>query len=92
MKFPKKNKISGPEPVSTPHKGRFVSDDFNYDLTLNKQAPYWHETLGNLGVVLGSGPMMFFVGTMGQATDYTAPMVAASGNMSPDGAPTSPVG
>ena len=54
-----------PAPVTTPEKPRFASTNFAYDLTLDKTAPFWHLPIANAGVTLGSGPMMFFVGTMG---------------------------
>ncbi len=74
-----KHRQSKPQtaPVSTPHKVRFASDDFNYDLRLNKTAPYWHSPIRNQGVTLGSGPMMFEVGSYGLAQDYLAHQVAA---------------
>ena len=81
-----------PPPVSTPNRVRFASDNFNYDLTLNKTAPYLHNPVANRGVVLGSGPMMFFVGTMGFAADGSLGMVAAERMMTRDQAPNNIIG
>lgn len=58
-------------PVAEVPQARFASDDFAYYLRLNKAAPYWHEPITNLGVTQGSGPMMFFVGTMGDAASQS---------------------
>lgn len=86
-------RTSGPPPAASstsPSKIRFASDNFNYNLTLDKSAPYWHEPLANLGVVLGSGPMMFFVGTMGFANNSA--MGAAASRMTPDRPPSNIIG
>lgn len=91
MKFPPRAKHGTPPPVvssTQPRKVRFASDNFNYNLTLDKSAPYWHEPVANLGVTLGSGPMMFFVGTMGNAADGMTPLAVAAAQMSPERPPT----
>lgn len=83
-----KRKPSTPPPTTVPNRIRFASDNFNYDLTLDKQAPYLHNPVANLGVHLGSGPMMFFVGSMGDATAALQAQAQLAAKMSPEIGPT----
>ena len=75
---------STPAPVGFRPRPRFVSDIFNWDIYLNMNAPYLHNPVANLGVTQGSHPMLFEVGSYGDASKQLQAQFAAINAMYPE--------
>lgn len=64
-----KKTLPATDPGDSVARPRFASQDFIWHYRINKVAPYYHNPVANLGVDQGSGPMLFYVGSMGLVSD-----------------------